>query len=241
MFIHRNFFDIYLSIIIITFCGFLISCQTATDPQQQPVLTGTVLDPQGNPVSDAMVELEYYLAGSSSLTKPKLSQVNIIIRFAVSQAGPVKVWISRYAKDDTVRVLKNETAMAGNYMLLWDGRDQAGMRVINQIYQSHIAYNGEITTGNLLVNTGYSGDEDPDSTACYTVTDGEGKFEVASEDIACVQNVDIPQTDESGNKLGMVKLSSEIRVWVLHHAHGITVSQKLIFKENVPTEVVLHY
>jgi len=165
----------------------------------------------------------------------------VIIRFNVSQPGPVKVWISRYAEDDTVRVLMNATAMAGNYMLLWDGRDQEGLQVINQIYQSHIACDGQITTNNLLVNTGYSGEVDLDSTAYYTLTDGEGKFEIASETIACTHNVVFELTDELGNEPGTVELSRELKVWALHHAHGITASQKLMFRENGPTKAELQF
>ncbi len=217
-------------------------CSSGTEPQEQPVLKGIISDQQGDPVSGAMIEVEFYLAdGGVYVPKAQQPLINSMIRFSIPEPGPVRVWITRYGETETVRVLMNEVAMAGNYMLIWDGKNEAGQRVINHIYQSHVLYNGEDTTNNIFVTHDYYGEVDPDSLEYYTLSDAAGNFTITAEKLACTQGVEIEVTDELGNKLGTVKLSREVRVWALHHAHGKIVSEKLIFKTDGPTNTQLHY
>lgn len=217
-------------------------CSSGTDPQGEPVLNGTVIDQQGNPVSGALIELEYHPAlGKVHVAHAQQHQVNAVIRFNIPEAGAVRVWITRYGGSDTVRVLMDEFAMAGNYMLIWDGKNETGQRVINHIYQNHVLYKGMDTTGNILVTYDYYNEVNPDNLEYITLSDASGNFTIPAEELACMLDVEVDITDELGNKLGTASLSRQIKVWALHHAHGATASEILTFRTGGPTSVRLHY
>ena len=219
-----------------------IACKFSIQPDTSLILNGIVSDRLGNPVAGAMIELEYFPDhGDVNLPKAQTPQINTIIHFGIPEPGPVKVWITRYGETDTVKVLMKEMAMAGNYMLIWDGRNGAGQRAINYIYQSHVWYNGDLESTSMFVSGEYDGEVDPDSLEYYTLTDEAGKFTIPADKLACTLDTEIEVSDELGNKLGTVKLSQEIRVWALHHALGKTVSEKLTFRTDGPTSVRIQF
>ena len=218
------------------------SCSSPADPPGNPVLNGVVLDAQNEPVAGALIELEYFTdAAGVSVKIYQSPQPLAIIRFSVPEAGPVRVWISRFGVNDTLIQLMNETAMPGNYMLMWDGKNAQGRRVINHIYQNHVLYQGVDTRNNILLTGEYAGNSDPDSLETYTESDVSGNFTIRGDRLACLQDVEIERTDELGNRMDTVRLSREIRVWAIHRVHGIAGSERFTVKSDGSTNIQLHY
>ncbi len=249
--IHLSFIDAYWnpevlmrgrSIAIILFSITLFSCNSTSEPDLLPVLQGQVLDQQGEPVSGAMIEVEYFLdTDTGYMPKRQRSEINLLIRFSVAQAGPVRVWITGLESEDTLRVLMEDFVNAGNYTVIWDGTDQDGYGVINQFYRSHVATDGIVGTDTVFINRDYYDYVGSDLLTFYTLSDADGEFTISQEKLAVMKDIGIQLVDELGNSLDTVKLSREVRIWALHHAHGLAVSKKKTFRAEGPTNVQLRF
>jgi hypothetical protein len=195
----------------------LSACSDSTKPDPtRDDIRGQVVDASGQPVADAVVVLQH------EIDQPpggKTDKIRTAIRFDLSEAGPVWMWLASYCDNDTVRLLVAGELPAGQHSVIWDGRDDEGRPLADGVYWVHLV-TPEQTTRNdiLLLHLGY-GDLDAGMVpAPLAVTDAGGYFRL---DQACLPfGHSFAGTDELGEPTGTATVTRRVRVWAFNADDG---------------------
>jgi hypothetical protein len=193
----------------------LAACGDSTAPDStRNDIRGVVVDTNGRPAAGATVVLQYSIDPPSAAGAEKAA---VIIRFLLPVAGPVSIWISSTCDADTVRRLITADMPAGEYSVVWDGRDDQGRLLPDGAYWSHlVTMAGDVRNDLLLLRFGFEHVADDDIPAPLTVTDSAGRFTL---DQGCLSfGHTYTGTDESGNPTGSFEVSRSVRVWAFSAA-----------------------
>jgi hypothetical protein len=211
--------------LFLPFLGLVLMLAACSDSNVAPGpdadLRGQVSDDAGRPVADAAVFLEYDVdmpdagAPNDLAAKPATA-----IRFLMPVAAEATVWVSDFCETDTVRALVDGSLPAGEYTVIWDGRDDDGRLVPDGVYwlQVRTPTRHEATAA-LLLHLGYSEVTAATDVAALARTDDHGRYRLGQDCLPL--GFTFAATDESGNLVGTVAVARHVRVWALHPNHGL--------------------
>jgi len=156
----------------------------------------------------------------------------------------VKVWISHYATNDTVRIIFEDTMSAGAQHVFWDNKNELALLVINDVYDCHIQIDEEISILHLVNFMYYysiTGDE-VNNYESLSTTDSYGNFNIEFDDLPLsYDDFTFIQYDEEGFVADTLRISNYVKIWALHHDYQPTFVDSLYINDNVPTEVILRF
>ncbi len=117
---------------------FLSACRQPDDTEAA-TLRGYVTDAQGNPIPDAMIHLSYYSlqkdTGIPFLLNDDSLPVQLVYGFGLRRKGLVSLRIFRWYNNEPVVTLLNDTMQAGQYNIVWSGKNAQGQNVVSDIYR----------------------------------------------------------------------------------------------------------
>jgi hypothetical protein len=175
---------------------------SSSPPRSNDAIRGLVLDAEGLPVAGASIMLQHESAPLPD--KPQLA-----IRFTHQESGPVSVWIASYCDSDTVRWLANEALPAGEFMFVWNGRDDLGRVVPDGVYQTHVVSSAGHAQATAVVSwLGYADLAPGTPVAAQATTDSFGRFRLAQD---C-----LPFGHTYEGFPGVEAVTRRVRVWALH-------------------------
>jgi len=175
---------------------------SATPPRSDDAIRGVVLDAEGRPVAGAAIMLEHESAPLPD--KPQLA-----IRYTHQEAGPVSVWIASFCDGDTVRLLANGDLPAGEFMFVWNGRDDLDRVVPDGVYRTHVVSAAGHTQSTAVMSwLGYADLPAGTRVAAQATTDQRGRFQLAQD---C-----LPFGHVFDGFLGNEAVTRRVRVWALH-------------------------
>lgn len=228
----------FLIAILIALAAFmLISCERSTKPEQKvsSMIRGKVINPSNNAVPNSAVMLTYNFETTDSSSAPKhvksdppteyyLHQnspnpFNPItdIPFAIPEDCHVRLWITDYSQQDTVKVLVDEFMTAGYKMVRWDGKNSQGKVVVNGVYYYHITAGSFSDSKSMIVSFSYTDYTSSDSLEHHALTNNEGYFEI-SQDSLPFGHVSI-KCDSAGNEIGAIVITRQVDIWALHNSY----------------------
>ena len=104
-------------------------------------------------------------------------------------------------------------------MVTWDGRDQDGRRLPDQLFTVHTLTGGESTSLEVMLMLGgdYPEDADPAEWAVQATSDADGRFSLDQECLA-LGHV-FTRTDETGQVIDSYTIPRRLRVHAMHAGH----------------------
>ena len=217
----------------------LAACSDSTTPDnKRDDLRGTVVDASGRPVAGATIVLQHAL---NSPFFPGPNKVNAMIRFQLPEAGSASVWISSYCDADTVRQLINDDLPAGDFAVVWDGRDEQSRLLPDGVYWCHVATAaGEERYDALLLRLGYGDFTVDDVLEPLAVTNIHGRFRL---DQGCLPfGHTFEGTDEAGNPTSTFEVIRSVRVWAfMANGSAPAVSHWITVDPDLGAEVTLAF
>lgn len=217
----------------------MAACSDSTGPRpaDDPVtLRGIVADADGAPVAGASILLQYEqeLVPGSVAAKPQLA-----VRFTSAEPDTGDLWLSAWCTDDTVRVAGLELPlMAGQYQLVWDGQDSAGLPVPDGVYCWNVVTRRlDLHMSFMLDRGGYSWLANDQQVAAQAVTDTAGAFVL---DTTCLPfGVEFPAVDEFGQVIGTNAVSRRVRPWAVIPGHGAIAGPWVTIDAEAGADVVI--
>ncbi len=185
------------------------ACNDATPPDEtNNDIRGRVVDAQGQPVAGAAVVLQL---DTDPPPFVKQDKPQTMLDFDLPATGWVKAWLCSYCDGDTVRHLIDGELPAGAHMLLWDGLDDDGRILPDDVYWFHVVTDaGEDTRPLLLLRLGYE-DLAANALAPQAVTDAEGRFDLSQ---ACLPfGYAYEAVDEMGDPIATITVIRSVRIW----------------------------
>lgn len=200
----------------------ITSCSDSTGPADHSTINGSVVDQDGFPVENALIEISYYTEflpdeGLAVLKKVNHSMSETLIQFSLAKKGHVKLWITRFRSADTISVLIDTVLSAGIHQVRFSGKDSEGLLLISDVYEFHLQTTGFYSSKLMVFSiSDYSVFDDLNILDFYAKTDKKGHFEIDQSLLACNYDTVFTATDASGNKIGDFQISRYIKLWVLH-------------------------
>lgn len=213
--------------------GILISSCTTTDAQDTNI-KGYVYDAQGQPLADAGILLNYN-------TDIEPDRPGVYIAFSLSQSCNVKLWVTRQAQQDTVKLLIDSEMYAGEHCVQWNAKNTTGLQVVNGYYDFHIT-----AMENHVVRTVLLNQESYISSTGYefsAITDHNGFFNIPQDSMPFNSSDNaIDWYDEDGIYIGILSVNRYVSIWALHPDFAVPVSVDSIYvNENESTIVELNF
>jgi methionine-rich copper-binding protein CopC len=220
---------VVLIIALLAFSG----CSSSTEAKDTNI-KGYVYDANGEPVADAGILLSYN-------TDIELERPGINIRFSLSQDCDVKLWVTKQAQQDTVKLIFDCEMDAGAHSVEWNAKNTAGLQVVNTYYDFHFtAMENHMVRTVLLNQKGYISSTEYEFSA---VTDQDGFFSL-SQDYLPFNSLEnsVDYYNEDGIYIGIMSVNRYVSVWALHPDFDIPVSVDSIYvNENESTIVELNF
>ncbi|MGB7061165.1 MAG: carboxypeptidase-like regulatory domain-containing protein [Candidatus Zixiibacteriota bacterium] len=224
----------------------LVGCSKSTKSQEDESssIRGRVVDASGGGISNAAIMLTYNFqnAGSSPaaagdgnsprvqhLLRPNRPHPSTDIAFTLPEQCHVKLWITDYCRSDTVKVLIDEVMLGGSFTVNWDGKNEEGDLVLNGVYY-YCLHAGEWQAENSMVlSYSYSGYDSPQGLQSHAATGSDGYFEISQD---CLPfGHESAKYDDQGNQIGIVVITREVGVWVLHDSYS-TASEESVWVDS---------
>jgi len=195
---------IYL--ILIVLMAFLSACSNLTTEDNVSRLQGVITDSNNNPLINCRLFVSYY----SELQRPETS-----ISFHLSEAGPVKAWVSHHNEDDTVKVLINDVTGAGNHVASWNARNTENKLVASNYYDVHLTSSETNLTKKLFFNNVYVLNEGTYNDFEYvSQTNSQGFYSIDVNKLACSYADNSYQSfDINGNPEHTYRVSRYIKLY----------------------------
>lgn len=214
-----------------------IACDS-TKPDDTGLITGIVTDENNEPVEGAKILLGYHFE--------EIERSETYISFNLEEASFVKAWLTRATETDTVKVLINENLSSGSHNVVWNGKNQDGMKVCNDAYEYHLLVdNTEETFTTFYLLAEYDGvtGENVASYEAMAVTDSKGKYSLSAENLLMFRDLEaihhgLPSggvTDE------LYQISHYAKVWALHADHEAVCVDSVFVKHNKKVKVNLKF
>ena len=212
-----------------------VSCSRSTKPKEQKssLMRGKVINASGKAISNAAIMLTYNFESIDSSTAfkdhgsnvsakflPRLNRPNPYthLSFTLPEACHVKLWVSNYYYEDTVKILVDESRPAGTITVSWDGKNEEGKLVVNGVYYYNIACGDYSDKKAMILSFSYLGYSSPDSLEHHALTNNDGYFEISQD---CLPfGVESVETDSMGAPIGTIVISREINIWALHNSYS---------------------
>ncbi len=231
----RNF----LIIIIFCLCSFIIiSCESSsTKASDKGYMYGKVKNAENEIIEGARIVFNY---GLEEVSRPTSE-----VRFDLAKVSNVKIWISKFAQTDTIRVLLDGVMSAGSHAIVWDGKNDLGQYVYNYAYDIHFETDDVNRVSTVIYSIDYSdvtGNIVEDYEA-YSITDSSGEFTIPLENLLVFDDLDdIQQIDEAGNQTGnLLQISHYIKVWALHPDYEATFVDSIYVREDKNVNVNINF
>jgi hypothetical protein len=229
---------LYLFLISIIF----YTCNSTNEPQIDNTLSGTVFDISGNTVANAIIEIEYRFDSEPSKVKNLISQKTMTkINFTVPEEDHLKLWISNYSDNDTVKILIDDTLKAGYYSIFWDGYSEENKLVRSDVYEYHIEYKSEYSSNYFMIMNYYDNIENPDTLHYYAITGSDGAYSIPYNQLAFSHDLEFILTDVYGNEIGTSLLSPIINIWTIHDLHGKATVYNFKVNKDSKNKIDIHY
>jgi hypothetical protein len=199
-------------LLVIAALALIGACNDATPPvETDSDLRGQVVDALGQPVAGAAVVLQLDTDPPPSVKQDK---PQAMFEFDLPVAGRVTSWLGSYCDGDTVRLLVDDELQAGSHVVLWDGLDDDGRLLPDDVYWFHLVTGaGEETRPLLLLRLGYEHIA-ADALAPQAVTDSDGRFTLPQ---ACLPFGYVYEAvDELGDPIATVTVIRSVRVWAYY-------------------------
>ncbi len=168
-------------------------CSDSTSPTPSTaLLTGSVTDLAGNPIEGAAL-LVGFRASFADLLQPEKGQPDV----ADLPPGQEVLWIKiTDACGDTIRTLCEGDCQGEPGVILWNGLDDAGLRVVEGVYYYSLATADTLVGAKMVLIHDY---HDWNTTDCraHAVTDAGGVFRLGGECLGF--GTVITCLDEEGN------------------------------------------
>jgi hypothetical protein len=228
---------------IFVLCFLIISsCSSTSEPEIDNSLSGIVIDHDNNPVSDALIEIEYRY----NLALPKISGISkqvayTNIKFSIPETDHVLLWISNYSVDDTIKVLKEDTLKAGYYSFIWDGIDSDQKLCVSNVYEYHLKYQSENSTDYFMILNEYHSIDTSMALNFYALSNSKGTFTIPYNDLAISHDLEFTLIDDFGDLVGVTKLSPVINIWAIHTRHGKAASYNIELSKEGSNYIEIHY
>ncbi len=214
------------------------ACNESTGPSYlRSDIHGRVVDADGRPVANATIalELEFEEVAHTPADKPNLS-----IRFTMQDPSVAELWITSFCDADTVRMLLSESLPAAEYMVVWNGLDDADRLVPDGVYWVHLVTPTENWVRPVLMaNLGYAGLPEGREVAAQATSTKSGHFRLGQ---GCLPfEFEFPVVGEPYGTSG-VAITRRVRVWVLHEDHVPTCSNWVTIDDGdgAEVEITLH-
>jgi len=163
-------------ITMLVFISLFLSCSkdSTSEPAKQFYLSGIVKDSIGNPVENAIIELDYAL--DTTQNKYDIEDAFQIL-FTVNSNEHVKLWITRKSNGELIKTLIDTTLLAGTHMIAWDKKNQMGKFVKNDVYKVNMKTSStEMTTVRTLFGNKFLGEYA--NLEYYAKTDKSGHYQI---------------------------------------------------------------
>ncbi len=225
----------------------MLSCTTNSTELESPLnIQGRVIDSNGDPIENAIIEISYYydiqgINKEALLSKTGKSNFIISIMYSNYQLGHVKLWITRFKSPDTVVVLVDTIKAAGNHTISFPGRNSMGQIMKSDVYEYHIqtsTYNKSIAI--IVFIDDYSQFENIKELECYAKTNADGKFEINKDVLASNIDTLFSYTNETGEKIGKLKISKYIKLWALHEQYNASYKDSINIEYDDVTKIELY-
>jgi hypothetical protein len=202
--------------------------------EPQPIrpdwIRGQVRDPDGVPLANAAIMLTYNVSAPKPATP---------IEFELPDDAAVDLWVEDRCRDEHVRTIVDGVRPAGANTVTWDGRDEAGLQVLEGLYQIilHADTSGVAairdTTQVLYLRGTYPHEASPDTFRHHTVTNAQGYFEFSQRCLRLGEWVELTGQEEP------VYIPRYVRLWALKEGYGSAVSALTEIKQNTGANVPL--
>lgn len=235
-------------IVVLSIIGilFLMNCERITDPIGSNYVRGKVLDPAGNPVEGAIIELNFHTnppilpSGESMKIMNSAQMPTTIIRFAMPTQAHVKLWITRKNPTEVVRTLIDRMMEAGYHSVVWDARNEDDKRVRSGIYTYHIDYStGFYTEGDILLIGGYSDSDSIAELEYFAKTNHEGNFIIYQNNLPFGYQFNM--VDDEGNLIGTATVTNQVKIWALHEDYSVTAMDSVYVDPETGAQVRLRF
>ena len=193
-----------LTVLLLVALTIFTACSDSTKPEPPPTLLGTVTDQAGQPVPDAAILISFYPSFEDVMQPDKT-------RADFPPDGTVDWFKVVDACGDTIRTLcDGDCGQSG--VLMWDGLDDDGRRVLEGVYTAALAVSDTIQSVQLVMIHFYAGWE-PATDRAHTMTDPEGNYRL---DDGCLGfGAVVTVTDEVGDVIDERAISRVVDVRVM--------------------------
>ncbi|GAB4185818.1 MAG: hypothetical protein Kow00108_23260 [Calditrichia bacterium] len=219
---------------------FCLNCSSSTGPDEtQSSIRGKVLTPEGNPVSNAIIELSFNTLRVSKKASNFSEPTPLTIQYTVPRTGKVKLWISRQNSADTVITLVDEIKATGIYKVSWDGRNKDNKYVISGVYIYHLEFGTAKKEKEVLYLREYSDNDTIGSLEYFARTNKNGEFVISQDQIPF--GYQFLMTDDSGNELGTHKVTRQVTIWALHQDYSLVSVHNVNVDPEKGADVILQF
>ncbi len=142
-------------------------------------------------------------------------------------------------RSDSTRIVKtisHEIFGPGSYQITWDGTNDSGRYVPNNIYRYQLIANDQRETSNLFVNVIFPEHLKSNNTIPLSTSDSEGSMEV-EYDIFPI-GIETLWTDPNGYDLGKIEIPDSISLMFLKDGYSPLVKNVAI-KKDEPLELTV--
>ena len=144
-------------IFCLTICLTFFQCKNSTEPNEDkkdPGLYITVKGTNGQPLENIGVHIfdDSYLdqggtlankmLGNNKISSNDLAQnypnpfsISTTIRYHIQSLGNLLIQVKNYKNDEVVRTLINSQSEIGDWIVVWDGKNNDGQLVANDVYK----------------------------------------------------------------------------------------------------------
>ncbi len=202
----------------------LPSLHGCSDDGSRPAIRGVARDAAGEPVAGAGVAITYHPRFTVPRDKPRTG-----ISFQVPEPVHGLVWITDPCTGSLVRVLHDGPLPGGTHLMVWDGKDDAGIVRVEGVYEANL----KLGDARVQYPFFYFGDSylplhEVAGREWHAVTDAQGRFEIP---LTCLA---------FGESLSGLELPWEATLWAVHPDHDAT-GQIIAVDPNQGAEVELKF
>jgi hypothetical protein len=225
---------------------FLIGCKGIVEPVINNEIRGKVVDPIGNPVEDAIIELSFHTNPPYRQLAQYINTTNFLkiatvtIRFSVPTQTHIKLWITRKNSTENIRTLIDRQIEAGYYSWIWDLKNNDGKSVISSIYTYHIDYGyGYYLEKDLFLDRQYSNNDSIPGLEYCAITNSGGVFSIPQDILPFDEQFNI--TDAEGNLIGIGKVINQVKVWALYKDYSVTFQDNVFVDPELGARITLQF
>jgi hypothetical protein len=250
---------------IVCYCIVLLAiiagCEQSTSPGINSKIYGNVLDPDGNPVENAKILVNFnidseYPIGknaintSKGIDDPPIPEVNIIgnfpnpfnastvIVFQLCAYCTISVRIEDNFDNEVKTIADSLLCPPGGSCLAWDGMNNDNKYIQNGAYNVVLSVENENYFDTLFVFKDYN-EFSYDHITHLCVSDLSGEFSIQSNDLPL--NYIGEQYDENGNHVGEFNVTPYVDIWAFHPNYNSVHVDSILVESGKDVHVLLEF